>query len=99
MCSERRLAGRIVLRSGHCLEAQVDESLLQSLSRAGLQLESQCRQGYCGACRLPLLAGRVRYRHPPLAWLAGGDCLPCCAEPVGEIRLGIDLSGLEPETR
>ncbi len=98
MCSEQGPAGRIVLSSGDSLEAQVDESLLQSLSRAGLKVESQCCQGYCGACRLPLLAGRVRYRQPPLAWLAAGDCLPCCAEPVGDIRLGIGLPALEENT-
>lgn len=99
MCSEPGLAVRIVLDSGHCLDARAGETLLQSLSRAGLALESQCRQGYCGACRLPLLAGRVRYRQPPLAWLAPGDCLPCCAEPLGEIRLGVGLPVLEEDSR
>lgn len=63
------------------------ETLLETLERHGLAPEYQCRSGYCGACRTRLLAGTVRYLTPPLAFVAPGECLPCCCQAAGPIRL------------
>ena len=71
------------------LLAQPGESLLDTLERHGHRLEFQCRSGYCGACRTPLLAGTVHYPNTPLAFVSQGECLPCCCQPVGAIRLDI----------
>ncbi|MFR9718205.1 class I ribonucleotide reductase maintenance protein YfaE [Aeromonas diversa] len=65
------------------------ETLLDTLERHGVEVEYQCRSGYCGACRTPLLAGTVRYLHPPLAFVAPGECLPCCCQAQGTIRLAL----------
>ncbi|WP_338892336.1 class I ribonucleotide reductase maintenance protein YfaE [Aeromonas rivipollensis] len=66
-----------------------DESVLETLERHGHHVEFQCRSGYCGACRTPLLAGKVHYAAVPLAFVSQGECLPCCCQPVGAIRLDI----------
>lgn len=61
------------------------ESLLEGLERTGHEVEYQCRSGYCGACRLTLLAGKVAYAEPPLAYLGQSEILPCCCtvtEPI-----------------
>ena len=71
------------------LHAHPGESLLDTLERHGHRVEFQCRSGYCGACRTPLLAGRVHYPSVPLAFVSPGECLPCCCKPVGAIRLDI----------
>ncbi|MFM5508242.1 class I ribonucleotide reductase maintenance protein YfaE [Aeromonas rivipollensis] len=71
------------------LHAHPGESLLETLERHGHRVEFQCRSGYCGACRTPLLAGRVHYPSVPLAFVSPGECLPCCCRPVGAIRLDI----------
>lgn len=71
------------------LLAQPGESLLETLERHGHRLEFQCRSGYCGACRIPLLAGTVHYPNAPLAFVSQGECLPCCCQPLGAIRLDI----------
>ncbi len=71
------------------LHAHPGESLLETLERHGHRVEFQCRSGYCGACRTPLLAGRVHYPSVPLAFVSPGECLPCCCKPVGAIRLDI----------
>ncbi|SIQ24210.1 ferredoxin [Aeromonas sp. RU39B] len=63
------------------------ETLLATLERHGFLVEVQCRSGYCGACRTPLLAGSVAYRQTPLAFVAKDECLPCCCHPVGTVRL------------
>ncbi|WP_410488404.1 class I ribonucleotide reductase maintenance protein YfaE [Aeromonas caviae] len=65
------------------------ESVLETLERHGHHLEFQCRSGYCGACRTPLLAGKVHYAAVPLAFVSQGECLPCCCQPVGAIKLDI----------
>ncbi|MGE6221976.1 class I ribonucleotide reductase maintenance protein YfaE [Aeromonas media] len=71
------------------LHAHPGESLLETLERHGHRVEFQCRSGYCGACRTPLLAGTVHYPSVPLAFVSPGECLPCCCKPVGAIQLDI----------
>ena len=72
------------------------ESLLEGLERTGHDVEYQCRSGYCGMCRLPLIQGSVTYPDPPLAFVAPGEILPCCCkvtEPVAvdcHLRKDID---------
>lgn len=61
------------------------ESLLDGLERTGHEVEYQCRSGYCGVCRLTLLAGKVSYDETPLAYLGQSEILPCCCkvtEPI-----------------
>ncbi len=36
-------------------------TILEQLESAGIQVESQCRSGYCGACRLKKKSGEVKY--------------------------------------
>ncbi|MFM5842283.1 class I ribonucleotide reductase maintenance protein YfaE [Aeromonas sanarellii] len=85
---EAAAAPRIHTRDG-VLHAEPGESLLETLERHGHRVEFQCRSGYCGACRTPLLAGKVYYPNMPLAFVSQGECLPCCCQPVGAIKLDI----------
>ncbi|HEY0209869.1 class I ribonucleotide reductase maintenance protein YfaE [Acerihabitans sp.] len=62
-------------------------SLLDALEAHQVPVESQCRSGYCGACRLRLARGQVRYHHTPLAFIQPGEILPCCCLPVEDIEL------------
>ncbi|PSJ38180.1 class I ribonucleotide reductase maintenance protein YfaE [Zobellella taiwanensis] len=72
-------------------ELRAGETLLEGLERTGHAVEYQCRSGYCGACRTPLLAGRVTYHEPPLAYVAEGEILPCCCRPAEPVSLDIPL--------
>src|SRR5690606_4780286 len=51
------------------------------------EVEYQCRSGYCGVCRLPLLAGAVAYDEPPLAYVGQSEVLPCCCTIIEPIRI------------
>lgn len=82
------LAPRVHTRDG-VLQPHPGESVLETLERHGHRVEFQCRSGYCGACRTPLLAGQVYYPHVPLAFVSRGECLPCCCKPLGTIKLDI----------
>lgn len=57
------------------------ESILDALLRGGESLEYQCKQGYCGACALPLVEGEVTYQLEPLGAVRAGMFLPCCTTP------------------
>ena len=64
-------------------------SLLHALERQQLQVNFQCREGYCGACRCKLLQGEVRYLQEPLAFVRQGEFLPCCSVPLTDITIDI----------
>ncbi|WP_286339098.1 class I ribonucleotide reductase maintenance protein YfaE [Ferrimonas sp. YFM] len=48
---------------------------------------SECRSGYCGACKTRLLEGRVRYLSTPMALVRGDEILPCCCVPETDLLL------------
>lgn len=63
--------------------------LLEVLELHAVEVEYQCRSGYCGACRLKLVKGEVAYCQPPLALINDGEILPCCCMPLTDIELDI----------
>jgi len=48
-------------------------------------LDSGCRAGNCGQCRVMIAAGRIAHARPPGAQLIEGECLACIARPVGDV--------------
>lgn len=78
-------------------ELRAGETLLEGLERTGHAVEYQCRSGYCGACRITLVAGEVSYQSTPLAFVAAGDILPCCCRPQGDVVLDIDADKIKKQ--
>ncbi len=65
-----------------------ERNILDCLEKQGVEMESHCRAGFCGSCRVKLLRGQVRYPGgPPLACLRENEILPCCCEPVSDIEI------------
>ncbi|NDJ57015.1 2Fe-2S ferredoxin-like protein [Enterobacteriaceae bacterium 4M9] len=64
-------------------------SLLAALESHQVEVEYQCRQGYCGACRTRLVAGEVCWINTPLAFIQPGEILPCCCKAQGDIEIVI----------
>lgn len=62
-------------------------SLLEALEAQKHQVNYQCREGYCGACRCKLLSGSVSYINEPLAFVRKGEILPCCSVPITDIEI------------
>jgi ferredoxin len=77
------------------------ETLLEGLERTGHEVEYQCRSGYCGGCRVRLLAGEVEYLEQPLAFIGADEILPCCCVPKSDIRIDCELRPelLAPQTQ
>lgn len=62
-------------------------TLLEALEAKQQQVNYQCREGYCGACRCKLLSGSVSYINEPLAFVRKGEILPCCSIPATDIEI------------
>lgn len=64
-------------------------SLLAALESHNVAVEYQCREGYCGACRMRLVAGQVHWINTPLAFIQPGEILPCCCKARGDVEIDI----------
>lgn len=62
-------------------------NLLEVFEHHQVDVEYQCREGYCGSCRMKLVSGEVAYSEKPLAFISDGEILPCCCMPVGDIEI------------
>jgi len=68
-----------------------EQTLLDCLESANVEVHYHCRDGFCGACRVTLLEGEINYPlGEPLAYVGDNEILPCCCVPVTDITLLID---------
>jgi ferredoxin len=65
-------------------------SILEQLENNGVVVDSQCRNGFCGACRCKLVSGEIDYINEPLAWVNEGEILLCCASPKTDVEIDIN---------
>jgi CDP-4-dehydro-6-deoxyglucose reductase len=86
-----------ILPAGVRLTVLPGESVVDAVRRHGYRTRYSCRRGGCGTCKADLVEGEVRYPFPIAGSVLSdaerdaGRCLPCRAEPVGDIV--IRLSG------
>ena len=67
------------------------QTLLECLESADVEVHYHCRDGFCGACRVTLVAGEINYPlGEPLAFVGDKEILPCCCIPVTDITLLLD---------
>lgn len=74
-------------RSGRLLEVAAEQSLLEALEAAGVDVPNLCRGGVCGQCQTRYLKGEVEHRDHYLAPHERADSLmPCvsrgCGSPI-----------------
>src|SRR4051794_33903650 len=73
------------------VSAAADETLLHTLSRAGLRYRVGCKRGGCGICKVQLVLGEVRYERPIATSVLSDDervhgiCLSCRAVPLTNV--------------
>ena len=66
---------------------QAEETLLEAMERSEIDCEYQCRQGYCGHCRMRLLNGNFCYRSNVLAYVRDGEILICSAKAQSDMQI------------
>jgi ferredoxin len=66
-------------------------AILEVAEEAGIQMRHACRVGACGACKVEVRRGEVRYQTPPTALTSAdqqaGYALSCVAYPVGSLEI------------
>lgn len=65
------------------------DTILSQLESKGIDVNPQCREGYCGSCRCKLLKGEVSYITDPIAYISNGEILPCITRADSELTLDI----------
>ncbi|MCG9696713.1 class I ribonucleotide reductase maintenance protein YfaE [Shewanella sp. Isolate11] len=71
------------------------QSLLQALEQKQVKIFSECRNGFCGACKTKINRGSVTYHTEPLVELEQDECLPCCCHPQSDIDLDLSPKGAD----
>ncbi|MGH3170690.1 MAG: flavin reductase family protein, partial [Trebonia sp.] len=80
-------------RSGLTVLAGPEKTLLQAIRDAGVEIESDCEEGYCGTCETAVLDGVPDHRDVVLSKAeraAGRTLMPCVSRACGR-RLVLDL--------
>lgn len=62
-------------------------SLLELAEAEGIEVDSGCRAGGCGACQTRIESGEVHYESSPDADIESGHCLLCTSTPKSDLVL------------
>lgn len=66
------------------------QNILETLEISGFFVDYNCREGYCGACKINIVNGAVHYINTPLAFIPEGVILPCCCSPSEDIEITLN---------
>lgn len=64
-----------------------DQSILEFLESKQVQLNAECRDGYCGACRCKLVEGEVDTNENAIGYVRDNEILACSSKPKGNIKI------------
>lgn len=80
-------------RSGRILAVAADASIVDVLAQAGIAIDTSCREGICGTCIVPVLAGQPEHRDHCLTKKekAANDQICACVSRALSARLVLDL--------
>ena len=75
------------------LKVQPDQSILQTLQQAGVEVPFSCSEGICGTCRTAVLEGQPDHWDMYLTpeEQEKGDCIMVCVSRSQSTRLALDL--------
>lgn len=77
------------VKSQRHVEGDGETPLLEMAEQENIAIRHACRVGVCGACKVRVQQGQVRYDSPPSALTAAdetaGYALSCVAYPVGQV--------------
>lgn len=79
--------------SGLVINVAADQTLLQALRGANIDVQSDCGEGLCGSCEVRVLAGQVDHRDVVLTRAersANDKMMACCSRSCGA-RLTLEL--------
>ncbi len=81
------MANIIKIMDGYSFMPRRNKTILEALEGEAMTLDYQCRQGFCGACQISLIQGKVEYLQEPIAFIGEGKVLACCCRPATDISI------------
>ncbi|GAC68487.1 PDR/VanB family oxidoreductase [Gordonia soli] len=83
----------VLSQSGREIPVGEDETVLDALLQAGVDVDSSCREGTCGTCETGVLEGIPDHRDSVLSEdeQAANDCMMVCVSRSCSQRLVLDL--------
>lgn len=83
----------ILASSGEHVPVGADESIIDALSKRGITVPFSCREGICGTCETPVLAGVPDHRDSVLddEEQAQGDCMMICVSRATSPTLTLNI--------
>jgi cytochrome P450/ferredoxin-NADP reductase len=82
----------IATRSGETVHVGGNETALDALERAGIQVQSACRAGSCGSCQTRVMSGTIIPRDSiltPAEHAAGDEMMVCVSRGDGTLTLDV----------
>ena len=80
-----------LVRSERCVDIAADQSLLEALESAGIEVPNLCRGGVCGQCATRHLAGQIEHRDQFLSDDSRTTHLMPCVSRARGATLSLDL--------
>ncbi|WP_415899466.1 2Fe-2S iron-sulfur cluster-binding protein [Neptuniibacter sp. QD48_11] len=88
----------LIENNGDEIPSGSDETLLESLHRAGYKMRVSCRNGVCEICEVKLLEGEIKQRYPELhlsvdsvqTTRSAPSVLACTCKPLSDVRVRIE---------
>jgi vanillate monooxygenase ferredoxin subunit len=82
-----------VARSGKIVVVGADQTIIEALNAAGVEVATSCEQGVCGTCLTKVLAGRPDHRDMLLTdeEQQAGDRMLLCVSRCLDQELVLDL--------
>ena len=81
------MANIVKIVDGYSFIPRSEQTLLEALEHQDIELEYQCRQGFCGCCQIQLVEGKIEYLEEPIAYVPEGKILPCCCHPLSDVTI------------
>jgi vanillate monooxygenase ferredoxin subunit len=80
-------------RSGRTIMVASDQTIVEALNEAGVEVATSCEQGVCGTCLTTVLAGRPDHRDMLLTEeeQQAGDRMLLCVSRCFDPELLLDL--------
>lgn len=69
------------------IQSNPSNTILETMEKAGIEPEYNCRDGHCGACRCKLVSGEVEYVGFAMAYTQTGEILPCISKAKSDVQL------------
>ncbi|WHU47809.1 PDR/VanB family oxidoreductase [Gordonia sp. L191] len=82
---------RIHFAGGGSVEVGADETALAAIRRVKPEVRYSCRQGFCGACRVKVLDGRVTHHDRVLIGDEKDDSMMICVSRATDDHVVVDL--------